>query len=383
MPHPLSPSQSKKKAPSFQQLWQSIGDVMTDMPPLESRGNRPLQMTFEPQLQSLIYFHLQEHESARYLLQDLAEDDFARKYIAPPQGIKKSSSSEAINTRGLEQLSYAYERLRAKATQVLPTEHTHLGDLVAIDGSLIDAVMSMRWADYRKGAKKAKVHLGFDLNHAIPAKIFFTNGKGDERPFVSPILSPGQTGVLDRYYQGHRNFDLWQDEGKYFVCRIKARTKKTIPHASEITPGGLVCFDAVVHLGHPYRNQTIKPVRLIGYRIGGAEYWVATNCFDLAAEDLALIYKLRWEIENFFGWWKQHLQVYHLIARSEYGFMVQILAGLITYLLLAIYCRKHHQEKVSIRRVRELRIKIQNEARDLDFETPDTQAKLHFLQAKT
>jgi len=40
---------------------------------------------------------------------------------------------------------------------------------------------------------------------------------------------------------------------------------------------------------------------LIGYRIGGAEYWVATNRFDLAAEDLALIYKLLWEIENFFG----------------------------------------------------------------------------------
>ena len=43
--------------------------------------------------------------------------------------------------------------------------------------------------------------------------------------------------------------------------------------------------------------------------------------------------------------------------------MVQILAGLITYLLLAIYCREQHNEKVSIKRVRELRIKIQNEIR--------------------
>ena len=41
--------------------------------------------------------------------------------------------------------------------------------------------------------------------------------------------------------------------------------------------------------------------------------------------------------------------------------MVQILAGLITYLLLAIYCYEQHKEKVSIRRVRQLRIKIQNE----------------------
>jgi len=44
---------------------------------------------------------------------------------------------------------------------------------------------------------------------------------------------------------------------------------------------------------------------------------------DLPATDIALIYKLRWDIEKFFGWWKQHLNVYPLIARSPYGFMVQ------------------------------------------------------------
>ena len=90
---------------------------------------------------------------------------------------------------------------------------------------------------------------------------------------------------------------------------------------------------------------------------------IATSRLDLTAEQIALVYKLRWDIEIFFGWWKRHLRVYHLIARSEYGLMVQILAGLITYLLLAIYCREQHNEKVSIKRVRELRIKIQNETR--------------------
>ena len=69
------------------------------------------------------------------------------------------------------------------------------------------------------------------------------------------------------------------------------------------------------------------------------------------------------DIEKFFAWWKRHLKVYHLIARSEYGLMVQILAGLITYLLLTIYCREQHNEKVTIKRVRQLRIKIHNETR--------------------
>jgi hypothetical protein len=41
--------------------------------------------------------------------------------------------------------------------------------------------------------------------------------------------------------------------------------------------------------------------------------------------------------------------------------MVQILGGLITYLLLAIYCREQFNEKVSIKRVRQLRTTILNE----------------------
>ncbi|QTA83612.1 Transposase family DDE domain-containing protein [Desulfonema limicola] len=77
-----------------------------------------------------------------------------------------------------------------------------------------------------------------------------------------------------------------------------------------------------------------------------------------------MIYKLRWDIEKFFQWWKKHLKVYHLIARSEYGVMVQLLSGLITYLLMAIYCRKHYNEPVSIMRLREIRIAIQNELRN-------------------
>jgi hypothetical protein len=87
---------------------------------------------------------------------------------------------------------------------------------------------------------------------------------------------------------------------------------------------------------------------------------------DLTAEDIALVYKLRWDIEKFFAWWKRHLHVYHLIARSQYGLMVQILGGLITYLLLAIYCHEEYGERVSIKRVRSLRNKINNEIRLLE-----------------
>ena len=110
-------------------------------------------------------------------------------------------------------------------------------------------------------------------------------------------------------------------------------------------------------------NQTHLPLRLVGYTVDGASYWIATSRFDLTAEQVALIYKLRWQIETFFAWWKRHLKVYHLISRSRHGLMIQMLAGLITYILLAIYCHEQHGEPVSIRRVRQLRNQIRNEYR--------------------
>jgi hypothetical protein len=150
MPHSLDPFR-KKHALSFDKLFKPSKDAMIGMSPLESQCNRPLKMSFEDHLRALVFFHLEEHKSAQHLLQVLEEDDFARNDIAPKEGIKKSSFSEAT-----------------RATKVLPNRHPDLGNLVGIDGSLIDATLSMYWADYRKGAKKAKVHVGFDLNRSIP-----------------------------------------------------------------------------------------------------------------------------------------------------------------------------------------------------------------------
>jgi len=383
MPRTLTAQDTETQEPSFQELWQPVENFSEYIPLLQSRGDRPLQMTFEQQLKSLILFHLEEYDSARHLLQVLKEDDFARAFIAPPKGIERSSYSEAINTRGLEQLIFVYEKLQAQATATLSDAHPQLGDLVAIDGTLIDAVLSMTWADYSSNAKKAKIHLGFDINRSIPGKFCLTEGKGDERPLVPRLLSPGQTGVMDRNYQCHRNFDLWQEQGLQFVCRIRAGTIKTCLETSAVPEGSPVFYDALVRLGAPTASQTLRPVRVVGYWVEDKKYWVATSRLDLPATDIALIYKLRWEIEKFFGWWKQHLNVYPLIARSAYGFMVQVLGGLITYLLLAIYCHKHFQERVSIKRVRELRISIQNEARILDNYPPDPCQQKNYAHAKT
>jgi hypothetical protein len=364
-------SKGKYFAPAFGDIRKPLTRILPGAPLLESRGNRPLQMNFEDQLDALIFFHLEEHTSARHLIQTLREDDFARNNIAPEGGISRSSFSEAINERGLEQFMYVFAQLQKQACSVLPKKYTALGDLVSIDGSLIDSVLSMTWADYRKGTKKARLHLGFNVNQGIPQKLFLSKGNDEERPFVRRILAPGQTGIMDRGYQSNKNFDELQEEQKHFVCRIKGNTHKTCIEEYDVDPDSIIFYDAKVLLGDEGPRQTQKPLRLVGYLVDRTKYWIATDRFDLTAEDIAHVYKLRWEIEKFFGWWKRHLRVYHLVARSKHGLMVQILSGLITYLLLAIYCQEQHGERVSIKRVRELRIKIQNETREFGNLPPD------------
>jgi hypothetical protein len=357
-------ARTRLNARTIARLFNPFKAALDQVPILEARGNRPLQMTFDDQLKILTYYHLEEHSSGRHLLQVLAQEDFAATHIAPPGGIQKSAFFEALNSRGLEQMIHVYEHLQKQATSTIPIAKniSGLGDLIAVDGSLINATLSMGWADYRDGAKKAKAHLGFDIARGIPKKVTLTDGKADERPQVEHLVEPGQTGVYDRYYQCYKNFDDWQSQGRHFVCRIKASSRKTVLRTNDLVVGSHIFYDAVVLLGTKDTNQTEREVRVVGYKADGKNYWVATDRFDLTAEQIALIYKLRWTIESFFGWWKRHLKVYHLIARSPYGLLMQILAGLITYLLLAIYCHEEHGERVNIQRVRELRNTIRNEA---------------------
>jgi hypothetical protein len=53
-------------------------------------------------------------------------------------------------------------------------------------------------------------------------------------------------------------------------------------------------------------------------------YCVATDQYDFTAEGTAMIYKLSRNIETVFAWWKRHVKVYHVIARSRYGSTVQM-----------------------------------------------------------
>ena len=149
---------------------------------------------------------------------------------------------------------------------------------MAIDGSLVAACLSMSWADYLGGVRKAKVHLGLDLNSSIPRKMILTAGRGAERPFVSYLLKEGETGILDRGYQDHQRFDAWIAEGKHFVVRLKKNTQWEVIEALPFEKGTStsIFFFAKVLLGDPVHRMTY-PVYLVGFKSRGKTYWIATD----------------------------------------------------------------------------------------------------------
>ncbi|WP_397541236.1 transposase [Rossellomorea vietnamensis] len=66
----------------------------------------------------------------------------------------------------------------------------------------------------------------------------------------------------------------------------------------------------------------------------GNEIRVATNLMMMSPEDIAYIYKLRWQIELFFRWVKGNLDLSNLFGNSPNAVYSQVYGTLISYFLL-------------------------------------------------
>jgi IS4 transposase len=63
---------------------------------------------------------------------------------------------------------------------------------------------------------------------------------------------------------------------------------------------------------------------------------IVTNDLDAPAQEIADLYKTRWQIELFFRWVKQTLKIKHFIGVSENAIRIQIAIALIAFLLLRL-----------------------------------------------
>jgi IS4 transposase len=125
------------------------------------------------------------------------------------------------------------------------------------------------------------------------------------------------------------------------VTRLKSNTPLEIVEETPLPGDGPILSDRIGYLParqaksrkNPYRD----PVREVRIRIEtGKELRLLTNDLDASADEIAALYKRRWEIELFFRWIKQNLKIKKLLGTSENAIRIQIAVALIVYLLLKL-----------------------------------------------
>ena len=68
----------------------------------------------------------------------------------------------------------------------------------------------------------------------------------------------------------------------------------------------------------------------------GASLRILSNDLDAPAEEIADLYKRRWDVELFFRLMKQTLKITHFLGRSENAVRIQIAVALIAFLLMQL-----------------------------------------------
>ena len=108
-------------------------------------------------------------------------------------------------------------------------------------------------------------------------------------------------------------------------------------------------FDTEITLGTDYsKNKTHNTYReILTFDEDGQEIRFLTNVFDIPAEEIMELYRLRWKIELFFKWIKQNLKIKKWLGHNENAIKIQIYSALISYIILALLKVKS-KTKVSI-----------------------------------
>src|SRR3984893_1606249 len=79
-------------------------------------------------------------------------------------------------------------------------------------------------------------------------------------------------------------------------------------------------------------QDPVRELRVIAD--SGKELRIVTNDLDSPAQEIADLYKQRWDIELFFRWIKQTLKIKHFIGVSENAVRIQVAVALIAFLIL-------------------------------------------------
>ena len=144
--------------------------------------------------------------------------------------------------------------------------------------------------------------------------------------------------MFDRAYDDYSWYYEMTCQGTLFVGRMKSSAVCEVIDTRE-TEEDFILEDQVIRLSSD-KGRKDCPTNLRRVKIrreeDDKELVFISNDLERTAEEIAALYKSRWQIERFFKWIKQNLKIKRFIGRSENAVKIQILTTMIVYLLLRL-----------------------------------------------
>jgi len=207
------------------------------------------------------------------------------------------------------------------------------------------------------GKKKGglKVHMLIDALQDVGRFVKITAAKVHDSKFLNElVLNPFSMVVFDRAYNHYKLFAKWTGKQIWFVTRMKDNAVYEVVQiiSENKLPEGEagVLKEEKVNLCYKENNKDKELQKLLLRRINyrdekGRLYVFITNNMALTAQDIADIYKQRWQIELLFKKMKQNFQLHCFYGESENAIRIQIWCTLIAQLLLTVLQRKTKTKK--------------------------------------
>jgi hypothetical protein len=211
----------------------------------------------------------------------------------------------------------------------------------AFDATTIDLCLSVYpWAPFRSTKAAIKLHTLLDVRGSIPSFIHISDGKTHEVNVLDALTpEPGAFYLLDRGYMDFARLHALHEAGSFFLIRAKRglRVKRRYSHPVDRINTTVLC-DQTVTLEVFYSKQGYPTAlrRVVVKDDNGKRITFLTNNTGLAPETVGELYRLRWQVELFFKWIKQHLRIKAFFGTSENAVKTQIWIAVATYVLIAI-----------------------------------------------
>ena len=211
----------------------------------------------------------------------------------------------------------------------------------ALDSTTIDLCLSLfPWAPFRSTKAAVKLHTLLDLRGNIPTFLHISDGKLHDVNILDQLIpEAGAFYIVDRGYVDFERLARFDQAGAFFVTRAKRGMRfKRLAWRKTDRSTGVIC-DHTIALTVFYSKQGYpKPLRRIRFKDPetGKNLVFITNHLDLAPLTVCQLYKMRWQVELFFKWIKQHLRIKAFFGTSENAVKSQIWIAVCTYVLVAI-----------------------------------------------